>query len=266
MLEENVTPEDEIVFDEETPSESDDYDFFDDEDFDNKSEEEPEETEEPEEETTEETGEELDEEPFNLEELELKGVDGIQKVKDLTPDAVKERLQKGGDYDRVKIQNSGYKETIDRFDYVSKLFDRDTNELLDELIEQHINREAEESGRHIDDVRKDVDSHKSNSVDKALDKLIENFPEIDIDNLPEGVTEAIKNGESPTQAYKEHQRGLETEGYTKQIAELNEKYAKLEKENKILKKNDKNRKSSQVKKTSDGEKLNQDDDFLKGFL
>ncbi len=145
-------------------------------------------------------------------------------------------------------------------------FDRNTNEMLDELITQHVNREAEESGRHPDDVRKDIDSGMSDSVDKALDKLIESFPEIDVDNIPELVTEAIKNGESPIQAYKEHQRNLETDGFNKQISEMKEKYAKLEKENKILKKNDKNRISSQVKKTSDGEKLNQDDDFLKGFL
>jgi len=229
------------------------------------------ETDEEEVETEEETTE-AEETDTKLSELlgfeEIKVNHETKSVNELSADDVKAAIQKGMAYDgKVEKIQGKMKEATEmsgRFEDVAKLFEMDTNQLIESLEQQYFDFAANRDKRNVEDVKKDYLSDKKTNEQKMIEKFVDKFPGVDADSLPEEVKESMALGEDLVNAYEMHLKGEELKGKDTEIQALKDEVAELKKQVKVNKQNEKTKKRGVVGKVDGGEDIK--DDFLQGLF
>jgi len=204
---------------------------------------------------------------FDLRDLEIKHFKDVKKLKDFTPDELKEYVQKGLDYDRVKEQRKQFEEKSNELGTFEKLateYGYSAKEFAEML---HNNRmqsraennettlEFEQRAYELEQKARQIEAYETEQKNKSaqteqIDAFIREYPNVDPNALPKEVYEAVLNGESLKQAYAVHQN--------KQLQAELDRYKKLVE----------NVKSSPVTSTTNngGTGTRSDDDFLAGLL
>lgn len=253
------------------PASMDDVEFILPDDYVEEEETEEVEVEDAETEDTEETEEEVEEESEEteettdaLEDLEIKYLKETKKLSDIPRDELKALVQKGMNEPRLQEKISDALQEKSDIEEVAKMFDMDTEQLMDALKQQYYTKIAEDQKRNINDVKKEYESNKKDRQTKMVEKFVEKYPDVDHENLDKEITEAVKNGEDLTNAYEAHNKNKEFAEKDKHIGELNDKIADLEKQIKTLEQNKATKKRGVVKRVNGSDDTQ--DDFVLGLL
>lgn len=207
------------------------------------------------------------EQEFDLRDLEIKHFKDVKKLKDFTTDELKEYVQKGIDYDRVKEQRTKTEEQLNGlkgFSDISKLYGYEPSEFMDLLRNNHFAAMAESNGTSEEFERKnyeltlkeqqllamEADKQTKDKQAKDIEAFIQEYPSIDPSTLPKEVVDAVNSGESLKTAYIAYEN--------KQLR------AELERAKKLVS----NVKSAPVKSTTGngGSDPTENDDFLSGLF
>lgn len=219
-------------------------------------------------EETEETEEVVEEEKTidSFDDLEVKFLHETKTLKDFSKDDIKNYVQKGMNQNRLQERADKDSETVSEILEVAELFDLDIKGMKDILLEQHFNNKAESEGRNIDDVKKEFENGRKSRSDKMYDRFLKSYPDIKVDELPETVLESVKNGSDLNNVYKEHLNNTKLSEKDTEITTLKSKVEELESKIKVTEQNKSTKKKSVIKKTSNSNINDTNDDFLIGLL
>jgi len=173
---------------------------------------------------------------FDLRDLEIKHFKDVKKLKDFTPDELKEYVQKGLDYDRVKEQRKQFEEksnelgTFEKlateYGYSAKEFAEmlHNNRMQSRAENNETSLEFEQRAYELENKARQIEAYETEQKNKSaqteqIDAFIREYPNVDPNALPKEVYEAVLNGESLKQAYAVHQN--------KQLQAELERYKKL---------------------------------------
>jgi len=173
---------------------------------------------------------------FDLRDLEIKHFKDVKKLKDFTPDELKEYVQKGLDYDRVKEQRKQFEEksnelgTFEKlateYGYSAKEFAEmlHNNRMQSRAENNETSLEFEQRAYELENKARQIEAYETEQKNKSaqteqIDAFIREYPDVDPNALPKEVYEAVLNGESLKQAYAVHQN--------KQLQAELERYKKL---------------------------------------
>lgn len=205
--------------------------------------------------------------PFDWSSLEFKYLKDTKKLGDLTPDEVKELVQKGFNHDRIAEQKKGFEDQVNKlkgYEDVAKLYGYEPQEFIGELTNNHYRAIAERNGTSEEFERRAHDialkeqriadfertQSEKESQTKQIEEFVSKFPEVDASTLPQEVYDQALKGLSLEQAYINYQN--------KQLK------AELDRMKKIID----NTKSAPVTATTGngGDSSQYEDDFLSGLL
>ena len=136
----------ETLFDELTPDEEEETTLTEDE---------APETEEEEVEETTETEPENVEYTFRLEDLEIKFLHDVKKLKDIPADELKTYVQKGMDYDRKLEKIAELTESNNKVKELAEFYNMSENDLINTLFENYFEQQAETKGLTKEIVKKE---------------------------------------------------------------------------------------------------------------
>lgn len=175
---------------------------------------------------------------FDLRDLEIKNktLNESKKLRDFNPEELKEYIQKGTDYNRVKEQRDQLREKnneLSTFERLATEYGYTAKEFADMLHENRLQSRAETNETSLEFERrayeleqkaKQIESYESEKKTKSeqtqqIDAFIREYPNVDPNALPKEVYEAALNGESLKQAYTAFQN--------KQLQAELDKYKKL---------------------------------------
>lgn len=159
--------------------------------------------------------EEATQEPFNWSDLDFKVLKDTKKLGDLTPEEVRERLQKGTDYDRIRPRYDELK----GFEEVAKLYGLDSKDLLSELRANHFKNLADKNGTNEDFEKKAyelaikeqqlTEKEQAEAMQRkdteAVERFLKSFPDVDPTALPKEVLESAAKGEDIVTSYTNYQ-------------------------------------------------------------
>lgn len=218
------------------------------------------------EESTEESEEEVEEtETVLLEDLEIKVLGEVKTLKDIPREELQSKIRKGEDYDRIREKYNNSQENINEWNEIAQLFDMDSKQVKDALLNQHFTKIAEANGRSADDVKKEYFANKKSIQDKMYENFIDKYPDVKIEELPDTVTDAVKLGKDITEAYKEHLRNNELSEKEGELSKMKDKIAELEAKLNVKTQNKTTKKKGVIKKTSGNDSTTETDDFLLGL-
>lgn len=210
-------------------------------------------------EVKEEVAETVEEKPFDWGSLELKGVQGVKKLAEYTPEEVKALLQKGGDYDRIR---EGY-EQFKQVKEIAKLYDMNPNDLIGNLKENHFKNRAELNGtteeferkqydlalKELEITQKETEVQEQSKREKMFEQFVKENPNADPYNLPPEVVKAVQDGEDLNGAYARYQN----KQLAQQIAQMQKQIENMQR-------------APVTSTTANGtDTLQSEDDFLQGF-
>lgn len=157
----------------------------------------------------------VEEKPFDWGTLELKGIDGVKKLAEFKPEEIKEMLQKGKDYDRIREGYDQFKQVKE----IAKLYDMDPKDLIGNLKENHFKNKAEVNGtteeferkqydlalKELEITQKETESKETLAREKMFEQFVKENPDADPYNLPAEVVKAVQDGEDLNGAYAKYQ-------------------------------------------------------------
>lgn len=164
--------------------------------------------------------------------------------------------------DKIEKAQREASDTVSDFGNIAGLYNMDTNGLMEFLLNQGLEGIAEESGRHIDDVRKEYNSNHKSFRERNVNKLLDEYPDLTADTIPKEVMDKAGLGNDLKTEYRNFKLNEENN-------ELKEQIAKLEKQIKVSKQNEKSKKKAIVTKNTGGTSnqqasiLNKIDNILK---
>ena len=168
----------------------------------------------------------------SLDELEIKFLHEVKKLKDIPKDELKTLVQKGMDYDRKLSKIDELKLETAKYDRVKELaghYNMSDSEMIDMLFDNYFDQKANTEGLTKEIVKKEYELNKRESVTNEqaqLQKFVKEFPDIDAKNIPLEVVEQWQDGKDLTETYRNYLKDNELNSYKTKIDEL-EKQLKL---------------------------------------
>lgn len=216
------------------------------------------------------------EEPIELlEDLEVKYLHDVKKLKDIPKDELKTLVQKGMNHDRLVEKLEGYKvldEKMSDFDEIASFYGMDTEALKESLLQQWYENKAEQEGLTAEIVKREHQLGKKEKATQLGDKetqrqtkmmktFVEKHPNVKDSDIKHETWAKVNNGMDITQAYELQIRDDEASTLKAKIAELEGK----------LKTNTQNaevKKKAVVKSTTTNgsDDPDKNDDFLQGLF
>lgn len=224
------------------------------------------------EETTEEVEEseeteESEEVAESLDDLEVKYLHEVKKLKDIPKDELKTLVQKGMNHDRVQEKYTIINDKFNQIKELSNLYNMDEDTLIKTLYDQYYQNAAEAEGTTPEAVKSRVESRKKDASQKMYERFATKFPDVGAKDIPKEVWDEVANGEDLSKAYSEHLRTSEIRSKEDEINQLKTQMAELEKKLKVKSQNEKVKKKAVVKSTSKhGSDDIAEDEFLQGLL
>jgi hypothetical protein len=204
---------------------------------------------------------------FKLEDREIKYNKENKRLKDFSPDDVVTYVQKGMNYDKVDSRAKELQaqvERLQRFESIAQTYGYDVEGLQSALMDNHFQALAEQNGSTAELERRayeidmkakaiaDKEASDNQRVEetKQLERFLSENPDVNPQDIPQEVLEAVAKGESINTAYKDY------------------KYNQLKSEVDRLKQLTSNIQSAPVRGTSGngGDKDAQMDDFERGLF
>jgi hypothetical protein len=226
-----------------------------------------EEVEEVEVEVKEETTEEVTEETKQaLEDLEIKYLHEVMKLKDFTPNELKTLVQKGMNHDRLAEKVTLANERNEQVKELATLYNMTEADMLDALLNNYYDSQADAQGKTKEEIKKNHEATKKQTSQKMYERFADKFPDVKGEMIPEEVWNAVKGGDDLTMAYTDYIKDTELKTKEQELANLKTKLAELEGKQKSLEHKEQVKKKAVVKSTTgQGQDSEEFDDFLQGL-
>ena len=146
----------------------------------------------------------------SLDEMEVKFLHEVKKLKDIPKDELKTLVQKGMDYDRKLTKIDELKAEATKYDRVKELaghYNMSDSEMIDMLFDNYFDQKASTEGLTKEIVKKEYELNKRESVTNEqaqLQKFVQAFPDIDAKNIPLEVVEQWQDGKDLTETYRNY--------------------------------------------------------------
>jgi hypothetical protein len=210
-----------------------------------------------------ETVEEPKEVAESLDDLEVKYLHDVKKLKDIPKEELKTLVQKGMNHDRIVDKYNQASEKADKVEAIAKLYGMNETELVDALLTQY----ADSNGKTLSEVKSMVEQGKKDSTQKMYAKFLETYPDVKADSIPVEVWNEVKMGEDLTRAYDNHMKQSTILAKDSELNQLKSRLAELENKLKVKEQNETVKKKAVVKSTiGNGDTKQEDDDFLQGLF
>lgn len=201
----------------------------------------------------------VEEKPFDWGTLELKGIDGVKKLAEYKPEEIKEMLQKGKDYDRIREGYDQFKQVKE----IAKLYNMEPTDLIGNLKENHFKNKAELNGtteeferkqydlavKELEITQKETEAKEQAEREKMFERFVKENPDADPYNLPQEVVKAVQDGEDLNSAYARYQN----KQLIQQLAQMQKQFENMQR-------------APVTPTTSNGSDTLAKDEFLEGFL
>lgn len=229
------------------------------------------------EQTSEESSEsdESQEQQESLDDLEVKYLHEVKKLKDIPKDEVKTLVQKGMNHDRLVEKIEGYK-TLETnmagFEEIATLYNMDVETLKNSLLNQFFEQKASEEGLTAELVEREYRIEKKEKSErtaeqekelqtKKINAFVEKYPNVNNEDIKPETWERFSQGEDLITAYEKQVKDDE-------INALKLKLAEVEGKQKTNNQNAETKKKAVVKSTlSNGsDDPDKNDDFLQGLF
>ena len=226
-------------------------------------------------EATEETEEESKEEAEvtkevaeSLDDLEVKYLHEVKKLKDIPKDELKTLVQKGMNHDRIAEKFTLANEKLEKLNLLGSLYGMSDAEVVDALFNRYYEDTADKEGLRPEQVKARVEADQKAITQKMYDRFVQKFPDVNAKDVPQEVYDAVRfAGEDLTKAYEDYLKQSTISAKDSEINKLNSRLAELEGKLKTFTQNETVKKKAVVKPTSNnGSDEVGDDDFLMGLL
>lgn len=201
----------------------------------------------------------------SLDELEVKFLHEVKKLKDIPKDELKTLIQKGMDYDRKLSRIDELKLETAKYDRVKELashYNMSDSEMIDMLFDNYFDQKANTEGLTKEIVKKEYELNKRETVTNEqaqLQKFVKEFPDIDAKNIPLEVVEQWQDGKDLTETYRNYLKDGEVNTLKKELETLKSQL-------KLKEQTTETKKKAVVKSTTANGHEDNNDDFLAGFL
>lgn len=211
----------------------------------------------------------------SLEDLEVKYLHDVKKLKDIPKDELKTLVQKGMNHDRLVDKIEGYKaleSKLSDFEELAGFYGMDVDKLKDSLFEQWYEQKADQEGLTAEIVKREHQLGKkerstlqgdkeAQKQAKMMQAFVEKYPNIDESSIKPETWERVKDGADMTQAYEQQLKDEE-------VSTLRTKIQELENKLKTNTQNTEVKKKAVVKSTTanGSDDPDKNDDFLQGLF
>jgi len=185
-------------------------------------------------------------------------------LKDLPREQVRSMARKSEAFDGVRSKLDTAQDEINEWKEISDMFEMTPQEVREQLKDQKFKELAGDT-RNVDDVRREYDANRKSLNDKMYEKFVEKYPDVNVEELPQEVLDAVKAGQDLVNVYDEHTKSVESTTKNTEISDLKAKIAALEAKVGVKTQNTKSKKKGVIKKTSGGDANTNTDDFLAGL-
>jgi len=202
-----------------------------------------------------------------LDELEVKFLHEVKKLKDIPREELQTLVQKGMNHDRIAERYTQATEKLERMKDLGALYGMTETEVMDALFNRYYEDTADREGLTPQQVKARVEANKKDSMQRMFDKFNEKYPNVNANDIPKNVWEEVKAGEDLVRAYSEHLKQETLSAKDGELNQLKTKIAELEGKLKTFTQNETVKKKAVVKSTSvNGSDNVKEDDFLAGLL
>ncbi len=202
-----------------------------------------------------------------LDELEVKFLHEVKKLKDIPREELQTLVQKGMNHDRIAERYTQATEKLERMKDLGALYGMTETEVMDALFNRYYEDTADREGLTPQQVKARVEANKKDSMQRMFDKFNEKYPNVNANDIPKNVWEEVKAGEDLVRAYSEHIKQETLSAKDGEVNQLKTKIAELEGKLKTFTQNETVKKKAVVKSTSvNGSDNVKEDDFLAGLL
>lgn len=203
----------------------------------------------------------------SLDDLEVKYLHEVKKLKDIPKEELKTIVQKGMNHDRIAEKFTLANEKLEKLNLLGSLYGMSDAEVVDALFNRYYEDTADKEGLRPEQVKARVEADQKATVQKMYDRFVSKFPDVKTEDVPKDVWEEVKLGEDLTRAYENHLKQSTISAKDSEITKLNSRLAELEGKLKTFTQNETVKKKAVVKPTSNnGSDEVGDDDFLMGLL
>lgn len=199
-----------------------------------------------------------------LEDLEIKFMHDVKKISDIPADELKTYIQKGMNQERLQGKLNEAVEKNNNLDDIAKMFDMDTDKLMETLKQQYFDDKASKESRNVNDVKREYESERKSMQDKMIERFVERYPDVDVESIQETIDNAVSNGEDITGAYETSLKDAEIKSKSEEVKTLTAKVAELEKQMKVKKQNTKTKAKGVVGSVGGSDDVQ--DDFMAGLF
>ena len=206
-----------------------------------------------------------------MDDLEIKFLHEVKKLKDLGKDEVKTLVQKGMNHDRLLEKLEATKVTegkLGEFAEIASLFGYDLDTLRATLENQYFEFKADQDGVTPETIRREYNLNKrekttqtKNENQKMWERFVDKYPSVDVNTIKPETFVMAEQGIDMALAY-------EMQLKNDQIASMTAKMAELEAKTKTINQNSAIKQKAVVKSTiaNGTDDPDADDDFMQGFL
>lgn len=204
----------------------------------------------------------------SLDDLEVKYLHEVKKLKDIPKEELKTLVQKGMNHDRIAEKFTLANEKLEKLNLLGSLYGMSDAEVVDALFNRYYEDTADKEGLRPEQVKARVEADQKAITQKMYDRFVQKFPDVNAKDIPQEVYDAVRfAGEDLTKAYEDHLKQSTISAKDSEINKLNSRLAELEGKLKTFTQNEKVKKKAVVKPTSNnGSDEVGDDDFLMGLL
>lgn len=203
----------------------------------------------------------------SLDELEVKFLHEVKKLKDIPREELQTLVQKGMNHDRIAERYAQATEKLERMKDLGALYGMTETEVMDALFNRYYEDTADREGLTPQQVKARVEANKKDTMQRMFDKFNEKYPNVNANDIPKNVWEEVKAGEDLVRAYSEHLKQETISAKDGELNQLKTKIAELEGKLKTFTQNETVKKKAVVKSTSvNGSDNVKEDDFLAGLL
>ena len=212
--------------------------------------------------------EEVKEVAESLDDLEVKYLHEVKKLKDIPKDELKTLVQKGMNHDRIAEKHADLNSKYEPIKNLANLYGMNEQDFTKALFNQYYNMVAERDGLTPEQVARNVEQESSKTTERMFNKFANKYPDVKAQDIPQEVYDMVNDGEADLLGAYEKYLSKETMlSKDSELKKLNDKILALENKLKTKEQNEAVKKKAVIKSTSvNGVDDLEDDDFLQGLL